>query len=135
MKQPIQIISRHRRPVVIMSHVVLTVVSNYGAFLLRFDCHIASDDRHLFYYALPWLVLSRCLVFAALKLQEGLWRYTGIWDLCRIIVGAVLSTAVFAVVLRDVAGVYQYPISIYFLDTLLVVISMGGVRLLRRVHR
>jgi len=126
MLSPPPFIVRHRRPVVIAIHLILTIAANYCAFLLRFDGQIDNANLHLLYRALPWLILSRFTIFALFKLHQGLWRYAGIWDLSRIITGAVLSTAVFAVIVRQELGLRQYPVSIDLLDTLLVIIFMGG---------
>ncbi|MBV8055074.1 MAG: polysaccharide biosynthesis protein, partial [Deltaproteobacteria bacterium] len=135
MPSPIPPIVRYRRPIVIAIHVLLTIAANYSAFFLRFDGHISNTDLDLFYCALPWLILIRFGTFGLFHLHEGLWRYTGIWDLSRIIVGAAISSGLFAVITRQGLRLYQYPISIYVLDTILVIILMGGIRLGRRIYR
>ncbi|MGH8057652.1 MAG: polysaccharide biosynthesis protein, partial [Candidatus Entotheonellia bacterium] len=90
--------------------------------------------------ALPWLVLLRGLTFIPFRLYEGLWRYTGIWDLCNIVAGVVTSTILFYAFLHGVMGmgVYPeegYPRSIYIVDTLLLIFFMGGIRLAQRIYR
>ncbi len=124
----------HRRPVVLGLHVGLIVLANYCAFLLRFDGAIDHADLRLFYRALPALILIRVSVFGLFKLHEGLWRYAGIWDLSRILQGCVVGAIVFAVVIRKVIIVEHYPVSIYFLDSILLMVAMGGSRLARRVY-
>ena len=124
----------HRRPLVVAIHAGMIVVANYSAFLLRFDGVIDSADLRLFFKALPLLVAIRLSTLAVFKLHEGLWRYAGIWDLSRIIQGCFTSTILFATVIRTVVIIDPYPISIYFLDFILLVVLMGGSRLARRIY-
>src|SRR5205823_3641675 len=107
---------------------------NFCAFLLRFDGSIDRADLDLFYRVLPLLIVIRVSMFGLFKLHEGLWRYAGIWDLSRIIQGCLTSTIVFALVIRRISPVEHYPISIYFLDSILLIVFMGGIRLARRIY-
>lgn len=126
---------RHRRVIVVGIHLVLTVVSNYVAFLLRFDGAIPPAHLESCLTMLPWLVVIRGLVFIPFRLYEGLWRYTSIWDL-RNIVGAVLvSTGAFAALTHWGFGLTSYPRSVFVIDSLVAVVLMGGIRLFRRVVR
>lgn len=126
---------RYRRPVVIAFHVTLFVISNYLAFWLRFDGVIAAREWAVFQAMLPWLVLSRVVTFFPFRLYEGLWRYTGIWDLSHIILAVVTSTAIFSVIVRAGFGLVEYPRSIFILDSLVLICLMGGSRLSRRIRR
>ncbi|MDP7693315.1 MAG: hypothetical protein QGG89_15875 [Vicinamibacterales bacterium] len=51
------------RPVVVSTHLGLICVSNYLAFLLRFDGAVPYPQAGLVAETLPWLVLVRGLVF------------------------------------------------------------------------
>src|SRR4051812_84467 len=110
----------HRRPLVVAIQVGLIILANFCAFLLRFDGSIDRADLDLFYRVLPLLIVIRVSMFGLFKLHEGLWRYAGIWDLSRIIQGCLTSTIVFALVIRRISPVEHYPISIYFLDSILL---------------
>jgi len=125
---------KHRRPIVVSIHVVLIILANYCAFLLRFDGSIDRADFQIFYQALPWLVVIRIATFALFRLHQGLWRYAGIWDLSKIVQACVISTVLFAISVRDVFPVEHYPISIYFLDAIVLLTLMGGARLVRRFY-
>jgi FlaA1/EpsC-like NDP-sugar epimerase len=83
---------------------------------------------------LPWLIAIRALTFLPLRLYQGLWRYTGIWDLRNVIVGVVASTALFYVLVHWIFNMRGYPLSIFIIDTLLLIFLMGGSRLARRLY-
>src|SRR5204863_5483381 len=70
----------------------LIVLSNWLAFLLRFDWGLPAFARQAFWQTLPWLVAIRVLTFIPFRLNEGLWRYASIYDV-RAIVGAVASSS------------------------------------------
>src|SRR5262249_21881245 len=84
---------------------------------------------------LPYLVIIRLLTFFPFRLYEGLWRYTGIWDLRNIMLGVLCSTIVFYGLLLWGSSLGAYPRSILIIDTLLLLFLMGGLRLVRRFYQ
>ena len=122
---------KHRRLPIALLQMGLVALANYIAFWLRFDSFV---PRWEFYQGLAALIAIRCLVFALFRLYEGLWRYTSIEDLRNIIAGVGLSTIIFAVYIYGFRGLTAYPRSVLFIDTLVLIFLMSGVRLSRRVH-
>lgn len=125
---------KYRRLHVVAFHLVLIVLSNYLAFWVRFDGLIPAQELALFLELLPWLIFVRALTFIPLRLYEGLWRYTGIWDLRNVIAGVVFSTAIFYILVHWVFGLTRYPLSIFIIDALVLIFAMGGSRLARRLY-
>ena len=128
------IVLKFRRPLVVGFHVVLIALANYLAFWIRFDGVIPDQEMALLVEMMPWLIVIRGLTFVPLKLYQGLWRYTGIWDLRNVIVGVTVGTCVFYVVVHWVFGRQKYPLSIFIIDSLLLIFFMGGSRLARRLY-
>jgi FlaA1/EpsC-like NDP-sugar epimerase len=127
------ILLKYRRVFIVLLHLALVVVANYTAFLLRFDGLIPANYLHVFSQALPWLIVARLATFAPFRLYEGLWRYAGVWDLRNIIIGVVASSGVFyQLALWRLSGL-GYPRSILVIDSVLLIVSMGGARLGRRL--
>jgi FlaA1/EpsC-like NDP-sugar epimerase len=124
----------HRRAILLALHLVLAAVSNFSAFLLRFDGTLPEIHRQPFAYGLPILLGLRLIAFVAFRLHQGLWRYASLWDLQNIVAAVGLSSLVFVVTL-SVIDLGSYPRSIHLIDAVILIILLGGVRLLRRAYR
>src|SRR5688572_3091129 len=126
---------RFRRFFIFGLYVCLILIANYTAFWLRFDGVIPLAYQELLVHMLPLLVLVRGLTFIPFRLYEGLWRYTGIWDLRNIIFGVLCSSMVFYLVVHWGANLKHYPRSVFVVDSLLLICMLGGLRLARRIYR
>lgn len=123
---------RFRPSLIVLLDVGLISLANYLAFWLRFDGAVPDWAMRLFAQILPLLLVVRLLIFLTFRLYQGVWKHTGIWDLKNIIVSSIFGTGVFYLIVRWGLGYVGYPQSIYILDTILVIVLLGGVRLSRR---
>ena len=130
-----RLVYRYRRAEIALLHMGLAILANYLGFLLRFGGQISAEELGLFREGLPWLIAIRMLTFLPFRLYEGLWRYTGIWDLQNIVQAVGLSTLAFYGWIRWGLGRPDYPVTALVVDSLLLIFFMGGVRLIRRAHR
>ncbi len=128
-------ITRWRRPIIVVVDVGLIVLANYLAFFLRYDGNIPQGERYVFEQTVLGLVAVRGVAFALYGLNEGLWRYTSLWDLQNILKGVLVSTVAFIGWVYWVMGFDTYPRSIFAIDAILVVGFLAGVRLSARVLR
>ena len=124
-----------RRPIIVALDIALIVLANYVAFWLRFDGDIPNEQKVFFFQTLPWLVLIRAVAFFLFRLNEGLWRYTSIWDLQTIVSGVLTSTLAFYCLVHWGLGLTGYPRSIFIMDSMLLVGFLVGVRLPARLMR
>lgn len=122
-----------RRPMIVLLDVGLIVLANYVAFVLRYDGEIPAEQLALFQHTVLWLVVIRAVAFALFGLNEGLWRYTGVWDLQNILNGVLTSAIVFYGWVTWVMGIADYPRSVFAIDALLLIGFLAGVRLPSRV--
>ncbi len=133
------LILKWRRPLIVALDIGLIVLANYLAFVLRFDGTIPLDDPleefGTFQETVLWLVGIRGVAFALFGLNEGLWRYTSIWDLQNILGGVLSSTIVFYGWVYWVLGINDYPRAVLVIDAILLVGFLAGVRLPVRVFR
>jgi FlaA1/EpsC-like NDP-sugar epimerase/lipopolysaccharide/colanic/teichoic acid biosynthesis glycosyltransferase len=128
-------IMRWRKPIIVVLDVILIILANYFAFVLRYDGSIPEGDIQTFEQTVLALVAIRGVAFALFGLNEGLWRYTSIWDLQNIIGGVLTSTVVFYGWVHWVMDLHSYPRSIFAIDAILLVGFLAGVRLSSRVLR
>jgi FlaA1/EpsC-like NDP-sugar epimerase len=126
---------RVRRPVVVAIHIFLVAISNVSGFLLRFDGDVPLGYARLASDMLPTLIVIRLLVLWRFRLFEGLWKYTSLWDLRNIVFAVVGSSALFLAVDWSINAGARYPRSIIFIDSILLICFMTGVRLTRRMYR
>jgi len=126
---------KYRRFIVIAAQLALVVLSNYLAFWLRFDERVKGQPLILWAQMLPWLVFVRGLTFIPFRLYQGLWRYTDLWDLSNIVAGVLTSSLLFCVSVRWGFGLISYPRSVFIIDTILLIVFLGGIRLARRFFR
>ena len=128
-----EIILRYRRIPIVAFHMAMIVLANYLAFWIRFDGVIPAHEKEVMLRMIPWLMLIRGLTFVPFQLYKGLWRYTGIWDLRNVIGGVLASTLLFYITVHWIFGIRNYPLSIFIIDSLLLIFLMGGSRLARRL--
>jgi FlaA1/EpsC-like NDP-sugar epimerase len=114
-------------------HAILIGLSTYLACWLRFDGDIPTRVLANFWSILPWIILIRGLTFLPLGLYDGLWRYTSVWDLSRIVVGVFVSSVILHFLVYQPFGPAGFPRSIAIIDSILLISFVGGVRLVRRI--
>jgi FlaA1/EpsC-like NDP-sugar epimerase len=126
---------RYRAVVIWLFHVGLAALSSYLAFLVRFDGDIPPVYTGLWRDTLAALLAARGAMFVAFRLYEGLWRYTSVHDLRKILLSVGWSSLLFQATLWAGLGATNYPRSILFIDALLLTCFAGGVRFVSRIHR
>jgi FlaA1/EpsC-like NDP-sugar epimerase len=126
----------YRLPFLALFQIVLLVLAYVSSYLLRFDGLIPQKYYNTMLWTLPHFLLVQGLVFYWLGLYRGLWRYVGFTDL-RNIIRAALISMVTLIILEFFLAPYvgNIPISIYILNTTLLITLIGGSRLIVRHFR
>jgi FlaA1/EpsC-like NDP-sugar epimerase len=122
-----------RLSLIVVLDLASIATATYLAFWLRFDGQIAPNFLAVYMQALPWLLAIRGLTFLPFGLYGGLWRYTGVWDLSRIVLAIFTSSVLLHLIVYRELGPALYPRSIVIIDSLLLVCFLGGTRLLWRI--
>ncbi len=128
-------IMKWRKPIIVVLDLALIILANYFAFALRYDGSIPASELHTFEQTVLALVAIRGVAFALFGMNEGLWRYTSVWDLQNILKGVLISTVVFYGWVRWVMEISSYPRSVFAIDAILLIGLLAGVRLSSRVFR
>ncbi len=129
------VLIKYRRPLIIITHLLLAGVAYWLAFLLRFEFVIPGDYWKFFLKTLPVILLIKILVFNFTGIFYGLWRYVSIGDLWQIFKAHVISTLVFVLSVVMLNGFSGFPRSIFILDMVFSVGLIAGVRFFTRLFR
>jgi FlaA1/EpsC-like NDP-sugar epimerase len=130
-----RIMIKYRRPLIILTHVLLVGFSYWLAFLLRFDFFIPAAYGVIFFKTLPLIISIKTIVFYSMGIYYGLWRYVSIGDLWQILKSNFISTLFFVMATVLIHGFSGYPRSVFILDLLISVSLISGVRLFTRLFR
>lgn len=128
-----RLIIEHRRVLIVAFHACLVAGTSYLAYLVLSDGMMPLRYMEMYWRLLPWLVLIRLLTFAPFHLYQGMWRYTGMADLAAIVGATALSTILIFLVAGCVLGI-ACPAPVYLIDTLMLILTMGGLRAVRVVY-
>src|SRR3989304_6410295 len=128
-------ILKYRRMVVVCVHLIIVIASNLFAFLLRFEWAVLPAYYQMIGITLPVIVLVRLGVFYFFDLYSGLWKYVSTRDLVQIIKATIFSSTIVGLVTYPILNYYTYPRSILVLDSILLIMLMGGARLGTRMFR
>lgn len=132
---PTNLVLKYRRLLIVSLHLFLIVFSNLFAFFLRFEGAIPSSYFRMIGITLPAVALTRLAVFYFFDLHSGLWRYVSIRDLLQIIKAVFLSSVIIGLIVYPVLDYQFYPRSIMVMDSVFIMVLMGGVRFTSRVIR
>ena len=102
----------------------------YAAYLLRFNFDIPQYFSTQMLQDLLVVLPVQAALFLGLGLYRGIWKYASIPDLKKIVIAVAISMAAMAALLFMVHR--TVPRSVLILDPILLVLFMGGSRLLYR---
>jgi len=122
-----------KRLAVMLAQLVLVPASTITAVLLRFDNAVPPEIWTAVLSTMPALLGVRGVAFVAFGVDGGLWRYSGVLDLCRILLAVASSTVLLYVFIYSPLTPALYPRSVVIIDALLLVCLLGGLRLVWRM--
>jgi FlaA1/EpsC-like NDP-sugar epimerase len=121
-----------RRFFALMHDVSAAVAALFAAYLLRFNFDIPAEHLHVMRQSLPWVVALQLAAFIYFGLYRGVWRFASVPDLKRIVF-AISSSAILLVALMFMFNRGALlPRSVLILDPLMLMLMMGGSRVLYR---
>jgi FlaA1/EpsC-like NDP-sugar epimerase len=125
-----------RYTVLAVTHdVVVAALAWAGAYFLRFNFDLPPDYRSEMLDTLVWVAPLQVLVFWYMGLYRGIWRYASMADLRRIFMAVLLAAMLIPLVLWMFRVNAVVPRSVLILDPILLLLVMGGDRLLYRLWK
>ncbi len=130
----IRLIRRLRTRTAAFAHDLLMVpVAWMGAYTLRFNLsYVPPDFMYEAVRLLPMVVLVSGVVFWQQGLYRGVWRFASLPDLVRIVRAVLISVLILAALIFLWTRMQGVPRSVLPLHALLLMVLLGGPRLLYR---
>ncbi len=126
----------HINSVIAMLHdLIAAALAWWFAYLLRFNFDLSADFRAELWQTMLWVVPLQGVVFWSFSLYRGIWRYASVADLRRILFAVVVAIALVPLVLGLFRVQAVVPRSVLVIDPLLLLLMMGGSRLLYRLWK
>jgi FlaA1/EpsC-like NDP-sugar epimerase len=121
--------------IAMLHDLLAAAIAWYFAYLLRFNFDLPQDFREELWSTMIWVVPLQGLVFWGFSLYRGIWRYASVADLRRILFAVIAATALIPLVLGLFRVQAVVPRSVLVIDPLLLMLMMGGSRLLYRLWK
>ena len=126
---------RVRSLLVMLFDLAALAMAWWGAYLLRFNLSVPAEYFDAMLRTVTWAVPLQAIVFRVFGLYQGIWRFASLHDLFRIARAIAASTLLLAMVLLIFRPVPSVPRSVLLLQPVLVMILMGGARVLYRAWK
>jgi FlaA1/EpsC-like NDP-sugar epimerase len=111
---------------------VAAVLAWWLAYLLRFNFQIPAGFVETMWSTAVWVVPIQAFAFVMFGLYQGVWRFASMPDLYRILKAIVFSAFAVTAVLVMFQPDVIVPRSILLLDPILLILMMGGSRVVYR---
>lgn len=119
---------------VLMADVLAVSGSLVGAYLLRFDFFIAGEYLQNLGILLIIFIPVKIISFFSFGLYSGLYRYTSVWDLVKILKATLVSSLLLVAVFGFTVFYEGIPRSIFLLDYILITLSVSFIRVSVRLY-
>jgi FlaA1/EpsC-like NDP-sugar epimerase len=127
--------SRIYAGIAILHDMVAAAFAWWCAYLLRFNFELPPDFQDELWRTLIWVVPLQSIVFWSFSLYRGIWRYASVADLRRIFFAVIAAVALIPLVLGLFRVNAIVPRSVLVIDPILLILIMGGSRLLYRLWK
>ena len=115
--------------VILAADLVFFSASLILAYGLRFSLEIPATEWQRIFFILPWLLPVKALVFFAMGVYRGMWRYTSIPDALRLAKASALATLTLMTSLTVLQQFKGYPRSVFLADCIFTLFFCGGFRI------
>jgi len=118
---------------VLLLDCLFITISYLGAYLLRFEWKIAYQEWANLKSTIPYILLCKIAIFYFFGLYGGMWRYTGLIDVLRVLKPTITSSALIVLVILYLYRFEGFSRSVFIIDAFLTFVFIAGVRLSIRI--
>jgi FlaA1/EpsC-like NDP-sugar epimerase len=127
--------SNTRTALAILHDITASVFAWILAYSLRFNFELPTNFAVEMQQTLLWVVPLQVTIFWMFGLYRGIWRYASLNDLRRIVLAVLLASSAIPFLLWMVRSGFVVPRSVLVMNPLLLILFMGGSRLLYRMWK
>lgn len=127
--------SNVRTALAILHDMVASAIAWILAYSLRFNFELPVNFNVEMQQTLLWVVPLQLAIFWQFGLYRGIWRYASLNDLRRIVMAVLLAAITIPFVLWMLRSGLIVPRSVLVLNPLLLILFMGGSRILYRMWK
>ena len=120
-------------PVILLLDTILLCVAFFLSHLMRFDFNPPDWAMERFWQLLPVVVGGKLICFSVLGLYKGMWRYTSIADLIKIIKAATVASLALIVLILYKTRFDMVSRSVFVIDWSLSIMMIIGLRVVIRL--
>ena len=104
------------------------IIALIGSYLIRFEFVIAAISWRQIFFLLPIMVMVKAAVFFGLGVYRGMFRYTSIEDMLRLLRAVLVSSLIVATVMLFLNRFQGYSRAVLVLDAGMTFLFSGGLR-------
>ncbi len=124
----------YRKLLIVFSQTVLIALVYYTTFLLVQNFKVEASLWGVFVETLPFIVVTKLLLFWRFGLLRGWWRYSGLSDLLDLTYAAAVSSLIMYAGFVLILSSQYIPRSIIIVDFAFTILVTGGVRFAVRAY-
>ena len=124
-----------RSALALIHDIAVAIFAWYGAFLLRFNFNIPSEQIALIKETIVIVFVVEAITSIFFGLYKGTWRFASLTDLKRILVSLFTSSVILVLILFIINTEPDVPRSILILNPILLILMMSGSRIIYRAFK
>ena len=119
---------RFRIPLLVVGHLGIFCLIYWSALVIRFETWFPTHRPRFFWWGLPLVVITKLIVFYAMKNFHGWWRYVTFSDLVALARAATIS--LLTIIFVDLIALpdFQIPRSVILIDWAFTIAVLSAVR-------
>lgn len=115
--------------IIVTLDAILLTVSHIAAYFIRFEGNLIHTQYYNMVTAFPLILLVKLPIFYSLGLYRGMWRFTSLLDLQKILRAVFLSSILLVAIILYTTRFQGLSRSVFILDGIFTFIFIGGLRL------
>jgi FlaA1/EpsC-like NDP-sugar epimerase len=119
----------------VLHDLFIAALAWFVAYMLRFNFDLPQNYQSEMWRTLIWIVPLQSVIFWYMGLYRGIWRYASVADLRRIVMAVLLAATLIPLVLWMFRINAVVPRSVLIIDPILLLLAMGGNRLIYRLWK